>query len=289
MPTSRPAPDPSAALPTSGRLEDVRNNQGISRREFWMRLGDLRRWTDDEGKGHEAVTWKDPDGLVRSISYPAIRGYHYDREPPAWYLTRVCQVFSVNLPWLAERSGPRNRTDEHIAAELATAQQEADVAERRKAVEVGAAELDMDELEEAERLAEHERMTHQNEGLDRVVEAAMADAERRERRDAGIADDPLLASNAVRALFGVAWTRLAEACPDPDPSPEELNAVGRVLLAQLRAPLEAWGFAHDLPSDDRRYEDYALAMLHALTLAAASTGQGDPVRLLEDNGRAERG
>jgi hypothetical protein len=61
-----------------------------SLRSFWQRLR--------EG-------WDD------GVSYEAVRGYHYDREPPAAYLARVAQVFGVRLEWLITGTGPQTNLD----------------------------------------------------------------------------------------------------------------------------------------------------------------------------------
>jgi hypothetical protein len=41
------------------------------------------------------------DGSTYSVSYAAVRRYHYDRVPPADYMARVCAVFpELRLEWL---------------------------------------------------------------------------------------------------------------------------------------------------------------------------------------------
>lgn len=83
---ARPAPPPQTEI--ARRLEEVRGKAGIlSLRAFWEKL--------KEGWGKE-------EGLV---SYEAVRNYHYDRDPPVSYLSRVSKVFEYRLAWLAAGDG----------------------------------------------------------------------------------------------------------------------------------------------------------------------------------------
>jgi hypothetical protein len=86
---ARPAPPPKTE--TAKRLEHVRTQNGLpSLRSFWQRLQD---------------GWED------GASYEAVRGYHWNREPPAAYLARVAQVFGVRLEWLITGTGPQTNLD----------------------------------------------------------------------------------------------------------------------------------------------------------------------------------
>lgn len=106
-------PNPQPEDPISARLEHVRVQVlGISsKRAFWKRL----------------VEGSDP----HFVSYSAVKNYHYDREPPISYLTRVSKVFGVRVPWLllgtgapteaaelVNRSGPALSAAESARAKL---------------------------------------------------------------------------------------------------------------------------------------------------------------------------
>src|SRR5690606_10033695 len=105
---------------------DVRNNSGVgSLRQFWVSLG-----TKDGSK----VTWTDGGGRERQVSYPAVRNYHDDRDPPPYYLAQVARVFRVNLEWLVDGVGPRDKLQEHIASEMAAVEREATLREREAAL-----------------------------------------------------------------------------------------------------------------------------------------------------------
>lgn len=92
---ARPAPAPLTAK--AKRLERVRTQSGFpSLRSFWQKLID--GW--DEGA---------------AVSYEAVRGYHFNREPPADYLARVADVFGYRLEWLVTGKGAARSTHEREA------------------------------------------------------------------------------------------------------------------------------------------------------------------------------
>lgn len=99
---ARRAPAPKTE--TAKRLEYVR---------ALSRLPSLRAF-----HAHLAKNWQKTDG---SVSYEAVRNYHYDREPPAQYLARVAAVFGVPLTWLVTGEGqPTTAHDEAAAVSSGT-------------------------------------------------------------------------------------------------------------------------------------------------------------------------
>lgn len=84
-------PNPDAKHPISARLEKVRAHFDVeSKRAFHRRLSD--GWGD-------------------SVSYEAVRNYHYDREPPPSYLARVAEVFpDIRIEWLVAGKGEMTET-----------------------------------------------------------------------------------------------------------------------------------------------------------------------------------
>lgn len=267
MTTSRSHPDPKAKDPVSDRLEHIRHKHGLTRRAFWLRLGE----ETDEGR---KVTWVGADGVREQASYSSVRYYHYDRTPPLSYLLRVSEVFNVKLTWLASGVGPKHRTEEHIAVELAAVERERELEARERRASLTKHELDVQELDDAEREANQIRRAQGDEDLDSFVDETLEAAV---VRNDGVVDHPMLASPAVRAAFGLAWERLADTCRDDELSPKQLNAVGRALLELLEHPLHTWGFDHEPRARSRRFEDYGIAMCHALMLGMAEPGQGDPI------------
>lgn len=51
------------------------------------------------------------------VSYPSVRQYHRDRDPPVSYLTRVAKVFGVRLEWLATGEGGMTAHQAELEAE----------------------------------------------------------------------------------------------------------------------------------------------------------------------------
>lgn len=79
QPTGRPT------NPISERLEHVRRRGGFATlKQFHAAL----------------IAPQVPGEPPFDVSYSATRNYHFDREPPASYLARVCVVFSINPTWL---------------------------------------------------------------------------------------------------------------------------------------------------------------------------------------------
>lgn len=113
--TTNSQPDPTPKHPVSRRLEYVRSHHGIpSRRQFWLRLG-------DKEADRDVVRWE-AEGQEQSISYPAVKNYHYDKEPPVYYLARVAEVFAdVRLEWLAAGNGEPTVQEEAAARAAAKA------------------------------------------------------------------------------------------------------------------------------------------------------------------------
>lgn len=94
----------TAIFPTfARRLDDVRKAVGVRGvRPFWLGLG-------TKENGPEVVTW-DSHGETRRVAYSAARLYHSmtrgeHREPPAFYLARVAEVYGVRLEWLLNGEG----------------------------------------------------------------------------------------------------------------------------------------------------------------------------------------
>lgn len=81
-------PKPAPTNEISARLEQIRDVNGITLKEFVERLN----MPLDEG-----------DTFV--ANYSSARYYHYDREPPAPYLARVADVFGARLEWLITGRG----------------------------------------------------------------------------------------------------------------------------------------------------------------------------------------
>lgn len=96
--------------PISRRLEDVRTHfQVQSLRKFHRQLAES--WPKHE-----------------SVSYEAVRNYHYDRDAPASYLARVSSVFGVNLRWLVTGEGEmfEQRPQEEVKREILVGNPELD-------------------------------------------------------------------------------------------------------------------------------------------------------------------
>jgi hypothetical protein len=96
-------PDPQPTNPISERLEYVRTRAGVETlKDFWRKL-----------------TAQHPDDSEPfSVSYPSVRLYHFNRDPPVSYLSRVSRVFGFKLDWLASGVGPKTEEDARRRAEL---------------------------------------------------------------------------------------------------------------------------------------------------------------------------
>jgi transcriptional regulator with XRE-family HTH domain len=80
-------------------------------------------------------------------------------------------------------------------------------------------------------------------------------------------------SAGTRALFHEAWRRRVAAVPDTLIDDEALFDAGMDLLMLIELPADLWGFSRSMP--DRRRDDAAVAMLHALMLMLPDPGLGD--------------
>lgn len=83
-----------------------------------------------------------------------------------------------------------------------------------------------------------------------------------------------LLSPEASALFLAALIRYATGEPGMDLDEERILELAGDLRWLLLAPLRFWGFADD-PGYDR-FSAYCVALLHALSLAMADPGRGDP-------------
>ncbi|MYA33911.1 MAG: hypothetical protein F4164_08170 [Gemmatimonadales bacterium] len=84
-----------------------------------------------------------------------------------------------------------------------------------------------------------------------------------------------LLSPEASALFMAALTRLAMGEPKLALDEEDLLQLAGDLRWLLLLPAGAWGFRHAPPY--RTLSDYAVAMLHALSLLMPESGEGDPI------------
>ena len=84
-----------------------------------------------------------------------------------------------------------------------------------------------------------------------------------------------LLSPEASALFMAALTRLAMGEPKLALDEGDLIELAGDLRWLLLLPPGAWGFRHAPPY--REFSDYAVAMLHALSLLMPESGEGDPI------------
>jgi len=84
-----------------------------------------------------------------------------------------------------------------------------------------------------------------------------------------------LLSPEASALFMAALTRLAMGEPELALDEKDLMQLAGDLRWLLLLPPGAWGFHHTPPY--RTFSDYAVAMLHALSLLMPDSGEGDPI------------
>ena len=84
-----------------------------------------------------------------------------------------------------------------------------------------------------------------------------------------------LLSPEASALFMAALTRLAMGEPKLALDEKDLMQLAGDLRWLLLLPPGAWGFHHAPPY--RTFSDYAVAMLHALSLLMPESGEGDPI------------
>ena len=91
---SHPTPPPQT--PQAKRLEYIRTQNGFL---------SLRSFRDRVVEG-----WRDGDGPM-SVSYEAVRTYHYDAKTGAWapYLARVAALFGYRVEWLITGEEPMYR------------------------------------------------------------------------------------------------------------------------------------------------------------------------------------
>lgn len=80
---------------------------------------------------------------------------------------------------------------------------------------------------------------------------------------------------ATRALFFAAWRRLVAGLAEKDVPEFYLMSLAADLLGLLELPRRLWGYAHEL--DERTFNDFAAALLHALMLAMPEPGAGDTI------------
>lgn len=147
---SQPNPGPQNVF--AERLEHIRKIHGLrTLSDFHRELLEPRRENDDY-----------------EVSYAAVRNYHCDREPPASYLLRVADVFSIRLPWLLKGEGKPTEVEERLAELEAQNQEEQkpqgpnvwDILREELGPFVGVAGVpggaNREALDAALRLAEHE-------------------------------------------------------------------------------------------------------------------------------------
>lgn len=90
-----------------------------------------------------------------------------------------------------------------------------------------------------------------------------------------------LLSPEASAAFMAALTRLAMGEPDMALDERRLLELAGDLRWLLLLPVGAWGFRHAPPY--RAFSDYALALLHALSLLMPESGEGDPIEAHDDS------
>lgn len=208
-------------------------------------------------KLHKEVE-KRTDG-ARGSSYSGLRHYVTGavKRPRPDIIEAAAHALGVDPEWLLTGEGSPHLTADQVEAELDRAEEE----------------------------AERDLMERADAGLDAAVDRAIEAEDRRQRSEGDLFSSVLLESSAARAVFRVAWARLADGCQEPDMEPEEMNAVGRLLLAQLEAPLNTWGYRENLVRSRRDLDDYVIGMLHCLMTAMSHPRRGDSISALLETAR----
>lgn len=96
------------------RLDDLRETLGLDRKAFWREI--VAESTNNDGE--KVYGWsKEEEPAKPRVSYNTVLNYLDEREPPGYFLARVCQVFGVREEWLLTGKGPRDRSHREVRGE----------------------------------------------------------------------------------------------------------------------------------------------------------------------------
>jgi hypothetical protein len=257
----RPSPKPKTEIAKS--LEEIRARSGIDTlKEFHSRLV-------NEG------------GC--DVSYSAARNYHYDtRDPPRKYLECVARVFGANLEWLYSRDGePFKRTPLALTGTAAgTSHAEGEITDGAEAGEAfdatvapGHTEIRAAGTIPMQILAAEVTSTRSQWRAVAPEPTVRPPRSDRELVRLVLGEDADRIPPAAASAFVNLWQNARQAMPDQGEGAEEaLVGFLRDVAWMVSLAPRSWGF--EGTHNYRRYSEYSIGMLNALSVLVAEPGRG---------------